>query len=1059
MKNMSKVFAFVLALAMILTTYQPTTTYAATKAPTISAKKMTLQVGSKKTLTIKNAGKNATLKWSSNKKTVATVSKKGVVKAVKAGTANVKCKVVTKSKKQYTLTCKVTVKNAAVSKTVSTQKALATALKDKNVKNLTIKTDKEVAFNIPSGNYGKVNLTVDAPNADVVNAGTFKSINIKAIKPNTWKEKAKGNTITVTADDARIVVEAGASLSKVTVSQEGGKIKIEAAGTIDAIQIDAAVDVSLAVDGTVGEVAVSAPAKVAVEGKTTTAIPVKVEETAKGADVTSSTPVEVKAATEISLNLSKGAEGSKVETTGENAQVAVKNDTTDVIKVTTPAGTQEVAKDTTSKVDNTGKVTDTTTNTSGDNNGGSTGGGSTSGGGSSSSGGSTSGGGSSSGGSVTPAPTPDPDPAQTFKLKALHVFEKNKIDVEIPTEIIESNKDKIIVTDENGVTQKIDSLKDMDDEEEVADNEDNDDEDYDDDDDDGTEWYRYMLTFASNLNPGTYTLSYIAGNTEYKGTFWFEADDFEKTAAAAEKVKEEFFEKTFEILPEGKENTWYAYKQLSKKVSEYAGEEYYADVFGGCDEKYIEKDGKTGLNVSIRVQAGEGDVTKDITGMVYFTFSGGSVTPELPAGALDEISVLSKNKISVYPSDIEEVPETLAKENVSVKNQQGETVEVAEIKRDTDGNGGYYITLASGLKDGEYTFTMILEGKKYAGTYTVNNDVLNKMDKLENLITEYEETIPKISSSALKEPGFCINALKDGIAEQMEKDEDYDNLYINVYYEGNPVIEDSKLTADVYVAIYDYHNKYAKHERYDTVIFECSENEVHAETPSIVCKMKNSIVVEYANNQQYICMEKEKGTPTEDDWNWKNIKDSEWTDNIGNIEFEDLKTGVSYVVWTRIIATNMVAQSEEFTLTEGMNPVGSVIKALGDKEIDATVTEWKQGGLVVRVPVNVAIAWYGDRDDENACVKITSSEEKFGDFTDDDHAADLDNKVRLNTNELGDGYIEFIGVENLGEGEKTFTFSIQTVYNGKVMAEQAYTAKFTIPQDTLDKKPSENAGE
>lgn len=608
MKNMKKVFAFVLALAMILTTYQPTATYAATKAPTISAKKMTLQVGSKKTLTVKNAGKNATLKWSSNKKTVATVSKKGVVKAVKAGTANVKCKVVTKSKKHYTLTCKVTVKNAAVSKTVSTQKALAAALKDKNVKNLTIKTDKEVAFNIPSGNYGKVNLTVDAPNADVVNAGTFKSINIKAIKPNTWKEKAKGNTITVTADDARIVVEAGASLSKVTVSQEGGKIKIEAAGTIDAIQIDAAVDVSLAVDGTVGEVAVSAPAKVAVEGKTTAAIPIKVEETAKGADVTSSTPVEVKAATEISLNLSKGAEGSKVETTGENAQVAVKNDTTDVIKVTTPAGTQEVAKDTTSKVDNTGKVTDTTTNTSGDNNGGSTGG-------------STSGGGSSSGGSVTPVPTPDPDPAQTFELNALHVFEKNKIDVEIPTEIIESNKDKIIVTDANGVTQKIASLDDMDDEEEVADNEDNDDEDYDDDDDDGTEWYRYMLTFASNLNPGKYTLSYIAGNTEYKGTFWFEADDFEKTAAAAEQVKEKFFEKTFEILPEGKENTWYAYEQLGVKVRKYAGEEYYADVFGGCDEKYIEKDEKTGLKVTIRVQAGEGDVAKDITGMVYFTFT------------------------------------------------------------------------------------------------------------------------------------------------------------------------------------------------------------------------------------------------------------------------------------------------------------------------------------------------------------------------------------------------------------------------------------------------------
>lgn len=602
MKNMKKVFAFVLALAMILTTYQPTATYAATKAPTISAKKMTLQVGSKKTLTVKNAGKNATLKWSSSKKNVATVSKKGVVKAVKAGTANVKCKVVTKSKKHYTLTCKVTVKNAAVSKTVSTQKALAAALKDKNVKNLTIKTDKEVAFNIPFGNYGKVNLTVDAPNADVVNAGTFKSINIKAIKPNTWKEKAKGNTITVTADDARIVVEAGASLSKVTVSQEGGKIKIEAAGTIDAIQIDAAVDVSLAVDGTVGEVAVSAPAKVAVEGKTTTAIPVKVEETAKGADVTSSTPVEVKAATEISLNLSKGAEGSKVETTGENAQVAVKNDTTDVIKVTTPAGTQEVAKDTTSKVDNTGKVTDTT-NTNGDNNGGSTGG--------STSGGNTSGGGSASGGSTGGDVTPDPGPtpSETYTLNALHLFATNQMDVEIPEKI--TDKDKIEVRDADGNLQKVAELKDM-----YADE--------DEDDEEEDTWQRYMITFASDLTPGKYTFSYTGKTKIYKGEFGFTSESLEKTKEAADKVQEEIFENTFSILEKGKDDVSYAAKQLDKIVYAYGQEnDLWAGVYDWADEYTTSDDGKVSLEVTIRVQGGideKADVVQDLTGTVYFTF-------------------------------------------------------------------------------------------------------------------------------------------------------------------------------------------------------------------------------------------------------------------------------------------------------------------------------------------------------------------------------------------------------------------------------------------------------
>ena len=87
MKQMKKLLAFVLAFAMIITIYQPSAAYAATKKTRLNAKTMTLQVGQKKTLKVKNAGKKAKLKWSSNKKSIATVSKKGVVKAVKAGNA------------------------------------------------------------------------------------------------------------------------------------------------------------------------------------------------------------------------------------------------------------------------------------------------------------------------------------------------------------------------------------------------------------------------------------------------------------------------------------------------------------------------------------------------------------------------------------------------------------------------------------------------------------------------------------------------------------------------------------------------------------------------------------------------------------------------------------------------------------------------------------------------------------------------------------------------------------------------------------------------------------
>lgn len=371
MKQMKKLLAFVLAFAMIITIYQPSAAYAAIKKTRLNAKTMTLQVGQKKTLKVKNAGKKAKLKWSSNKKSIATVSKKGVVKAVKAGNAVVTCKVTTKNGKTTKLTCKVAVKKTAkvTSLTVGSQSELEKALKNKNVTKITVATQGAVTFTVPQGNYSKVDLVINAPNADVVNNGKFKSIDIQAIKPNTYRENAKGNVITVSATgDARVIVETGATVAKIMVSGSKGNVK-------------------LVVDGTLSGITIDAPVNVTVEGKTTVAVPVTVNEKAAGANVTSSTPVEVKAAAPIALNLTKGAEGSKVETTSDKAEVTVKNETTQAVTVTTPAGSKDVAKDTTSKVDNAGKVTDVADNTDANNGGGATGGS------------------SSSGGSVTPTPS------------------------------------------------------------------------------------------------------------------------------------------------------------------------------------------------------------------------------------------------------------------------------------------------------------------------------------------------------------------------------------------------------------------------------------------------------------------------------------------------------------------------------------------------------------------------------------------------------------------------------------------------------------------------------
>jgi len=118
--NVKKALATMMAAALIVTSAQCPTASAA-KKPTLNSKKVTLTVGKKKTLKVKNKIKGSTYTWKSSKVKVAKVTKKGVVKALKAGTATITCKVKTKATKKkkaktYTLKCKVTVKKKKTTK-------------------------------------------------------------------------------------------------------------------------------------------------------------------------------------------------------------------------------------------------------------------------------------------------------------------------------------------------------------------------------------------------------------------------------------------------------------------------------------------------------------------------------------------------------------------------------------------------------------------------------------------------------------------------------------------------------------------------------------------------------------------------------------------------------------------------------------------------------------------------------------------------------------------------------------------------------------------------------
>lgn len=106
LKSLALLLALILAIG-----FSPVTNVEAKAAPRLNYKKVTLVQGKKKRLKVRNLKKGKKVKWYSTKKSVATVNKKGIVKAKKKGKAYIVAKV---GKKKYR--CKVTVKKKTTKK-------------------------------------------------------------------------------------------------------------------------------------------------------------------------------------------------------------------------------------------------------------------------------------------------------------------------------------------------------------------------------------------------------------------------------------------------------------------------------------------------------------------------------------------------------------------------------------------------------------------------------------------------------------------------------------------------------------------------------------------------------------------------------------------------------------------------------------------------------------------------------------------------------------------------------------------------------------------------------
>lgn len=254
-------------LLLSLTMIAPTQVEAAVK---INKKTATLTVG--KALQLKVSGTKSKVTWSSNKKSVATVTKKGKVTAKKKGTATITAKV---GKKKYT--CKVTVKAPAVtlsekSKTLTVGQSFNLTLKNTNssvkwtTSNKNVATIKKVSkykYKVTGKKAGTATITakvgskkysckvtVEAPSLSStklsLTVGSSSTLKISGTSQAvTWKSS---NTSVATVNSSGKVTAKAAGTAKITATVGGKKygckvtVKKTVEETFDATKAEAMIN-------------------------------------------------------------------------------------------------------------------------------------------------------------------------------------------------------------------------------------------------------------------------------------------------------------------------------------------------------------------------------------------------------------------------------------------------------------------------------------------------------------------------------------------------------------------------------------------------------------------------------------------------------------------------------------------------------------------------------------------------------------------------------------------------------------------------------------------------
>lgn len=213
MKNFFKKLAFVMALAMVITSLAPAAGVFAASAPKLNAKSATLLLGNKKRnnfdFNLNNKVKGSTYKWTTSNKKVATVAQNGLVKAVSNGTATIKLAIKLPTGKTTTLSATVTVKTNATSVEITNlpEGAIKVGVKHNFNRSYTMlaggkKTTDVTKFVITSENAAKATI-----NANGFFAATEPGeYTIKAIMAQS-KTKMAAGVYTAESKEVKVVVE------------------------------------------------------------------------------------------------------------------------------------------------------------------------------------------------------------------------------------------------------------------------------------------------------------------------------------------------------------------------------------------------------------------------------------------------------------------------------------------------------------------------------------------------------------------------------------------------------------------------------------------------------------------------------------------------------------------------------------------------------------------------------------------------------------------------------------------------------------------------------------